>query len=127
MKSYLFSVAYILPSEIHAIILCLKDIERPLKGVIIYVSKKLSGQQAELNDLVADLGGDYKWQYDATCTHFIFQVRRQSDVNQIFVTLRSSDSGCKKHLSGFRSLVTRQYSAELVFLSLSVSYIMLVY
>ncbi|XP_078332044.1 DNA topoisomerase 2-binding protein 1-like isoform X2 [Crassostrea virginica] len=50
-----------------------EDIERPLKGVIIYVSKKLSGQQAELNDLVAELGGDYKWQYDATCTHFIFQ------------------------------------------------------
>lgn len=85
-----------LPTEIHAIILCLQDMERPLKGVIIYVSKKLSGQQAELNDLVAELGGDYKWQYDATCTHFIFQVRRQSDVNQIFVTLRNSDSGCKK-------------------------------
>lgn len=42
--------------------------------MIIYVSKKLSGQQAELNDLVAELGGDYKWQYDASCTHFVFQV-----------------------------------------------------
>jgi hypothetical protein len=46
----------------------------PLKGVVIYVSKKLSGQQAELNDIVSELGGDYKWQYDASCTHFIFQV-----------------------------------------------------
>lgn len=42
--------------------------------MVIYVSKKLSGQQAELNDLVAELGGDYKWQYDASCTHFVFQV-----------------------------------------------------
>ncbi|XP_055995895.1 DNA topoisomerase 2-binding protein 1-like [Ostrea edulis] len=49
------------------------NLVRPLKGVIIYVSKKLSGQQAELNDLVAELGGDYKWQYDTSCTHFIFQ------------------------------------------------------
>ncbi|XP_062568872.1 DNA topoisomerase 2-binding protein 1-A-like [Saccostrea cucullata] len=59
--------------------------KRPLKGVTIYVSKKLSGQQTELNDIVAELGGDYKWQYDATCTHFIFQGKTNDTTKEFRV------------------------------------------
>lgn len=47
----------------------------PLKGVVIAVSKKLSSHQAEYNNMVSLLGGDYRWTYDESCTHFIFQVR----------------------------------------------------
>ena len=45
-----------------------------LRGVVISVSKKLGKDQSELNDLVSSLGGDYRWNYDSSCTHFIFQV-----------------------------------------------------
>ena len=45
-----------------------------LCGVVISVSKKLAKDQSELNDLVSSLGGDYRWSYDNSCTHFIFQV-----------------------------------------------------
>ncbi|XP_061181170.1 DNA topoisomerase 2-binding protein 1-like [Saccostrea echinata] len=58
---------------------------RPLKGVTIYVSKKLSGQQAELNNIVEDLGGNYKWQYDATSTHFIFQGKTNDTTKEFRV------------------------------------------
>ena len=46
----------------------------PLHGVIIAVSKKLSAQQSEYNNTAAKLGADYRWTYDSSCTHFIFQV-----------------------------------------------------
>lgn len=62
-----------------------EDTARPLRGVVIYVSKKLSGQQAELNDLVAELGGDYKWQYDASCTHFVFQGKTNDTTKEFRV------------------------------------------
>ncbi|KAL3835828.1 hypothetical protein ACJMK2_021298 [Sinanodonta woodiana] len=48
-------------------------IDKPLKGVVISVSKKLCSKQAEYNDIVSELGGDYMWTYGSTCTHFIFQ------------------------------------------------------
>ncbi|KAK3591402.1 hypothetical protein CHS0354_005324 [Potamilus streckersoni] len=48
-------------------------IDKPLRGVVISVSKKLCSKQAEYNDIVSELGGDYMWTYDSTCTHFIFQ------------------------------------------------------
>ena len=41
---------------------------------MISVSKKLGKEQAELNDIVSTLGGDYTWNLDSSCTHFIFQV-----------------------------------------------------
>nr|KAG5696848.1 hypothetical protein BaRGS_030972 [Batillaria attramentaria] len=51
-----------------------QDEERgPLDGVIIAVSKKLSGNQMEYNSIVTELGGDYTWQSSEACTHFIFQ------------------------------------------------------
>ena len=46
----------------------------PLEGVVISVSKKLGVNQTEYNTIVVELGGDYHWQYSASCTHFIFQV-----------------------------------------------------
>ena len=33
---------------------------------------------AELHTLVTDLGGSYKWTFDATCTHYIYQGKRGS-------------------------------------------------
>eukprot|EP00058_Branchiostoma_floridae_P012092 XP_002597580.1 hypothetical protein BRAFLDRAFT_82314 [Branchiostoma floridae] len=48
---------------------------RPLSGVVIYVSKKLSKQQSDYNDLANSLGADYRWTYDESVTHFIFQGR----------------------------------------------------
>ncbi|XP_060078060.1 DNA topoisomerase 2-binding protein 1-like isoform X2 [Ylistrum balloti] len=47
----------------------------PLHGVIAVVNKKLSSQQSEFNNIVSDLGGDYRWSYDNSCTHYIFQGR----------------------------------------------------
>lgn len=47
----------------------------PLHGVTIVVNKKLLSQQSEFNNIVSDLGGDYRWSYDNTCTHYIFQGR----------------------------------------------------
>ena len=49
----------------------------PLKGVVIAVAKKLSKQQSEYNNIAAALGADYRWTYDQSCTHFIFQVGMQ--------------------------------------------------
>ena len=54
---------------------------------MISVSKKLAKDQSELNDLVSSLGGDYRWSYDNSCTHFIFQVKSvesQKDRGQLF-------------------------------------------
>ena len=45
-----------------------------LQGVIITVAKKLAKDQSEYNDIVTSLGGDYRWNSDNSCTHFIFQV-----------------------------------------------------
>ena len=46
----------------------------PLKGLVVAVSKKLSGQQSDMNNMAAELGADYRWTYDETCTHFVYQV-----------------------------------------------------
>ena len=46
----------------------------PLKGVVIAVAKKLSSRQSEFNNMVSELGGDYRWTYDPSVTHYIFQV-----------------------------------------------------
>ncbi len=52
----------------------LQESHGPLKGVVIGVSKKLGVKQSEYNNIAAALGADYRWTYDSTCTHFIFQV-----------------------------------------------------
>ncbi|KAL4228966.1 DNA topoisomerase 2-binding protein 1 [Mactra antiquata] len=59
-----------------------------LQGVVIIVGKKLTKDQSELNDLVASLGGDYRWNYDTSCTHFIFQGR-QNDTAKDFKHAKS--------------------------------------
>ncbi|XP_066278683.1 DNA topoisomerase 2-binding protein 1-like [Branchiostoma lanceolatum] len=61
---------------------------RPLSGVVIYVSKKLSKQQSDYNDLANCLGADYRWTYDESVTHFIFQGRA-NDTTKEFRTARS--------------------------------------
>lgn len=50
-----------------------KNSAKPLKGVILCVSKKLSNKQAELNKIVHSLGGDFRWNYSSDCTHFVYQ------------------------------------------------------
>ena len=41
---------------------------------MIAVCKKLTRNQSEYNSVAASLGADYRWMYDSSCTHFIFQV-----------------------------------------------------
>ncbi|XP_067686474.1 DNA topoisomerase 2-binding protein 1-like [Haliotis asinina] len=52
-----------------------EEMQGPLHGVVIAVSKKLLLNQAEYNNIVEDLGGFYSWKQDGSCTHFIFQGR----------------------------------------------------
>ncbi|XP_071103201.1 DNA topoisomerase 2-binding protein 1-like [Haliotis cracherodii] len=52
-----------------------EEVQGPLHGVVIAVSKKLLLNQAEYNNIVEDLGGFYSWKQDGSCTHFIFQGR----------------------------------------------------
>ncbi|KAH0627252.1 hypothetical protein JD844_002763 [Phrynosoma platyrhinos] len=54
---------------------------KPLADVVICVSKKLSKKQSELNAVAASLGADYRWCFDETVTHFIYQGR-QNDNNR---------------------------------------------
>ena len=35
-----------------------------LQGVVICVAKSLSNRQVELNELVKQLGGDFRWNFD---------------------------------------------------------------
>ncbi|XP_013785818.1 DNA topoisomerase 2-binding protein 1-like isoform X2 [Limulus polyphemus] len=55
--------------------------ERPLAGVVLCVSKKLSSKQGELNKIIGLLGGDYCWTYDSKCTHFVYQGK-SSDITR---------------------------------------------
>ncbi|XP_071515470.1 DNA topoisomerase 2-binding protein 1-like isoform X2 [Panulirus ornatus] len=59
------------------------DIQGPLTGVVICAARKLQDQQRTLYQAVAELGGDYRWAYDHTVTHFIFQGR-SNDTNKEF-------------------------------------------
>ncbi|XP_006009932.1 DNA topoisomerase 2-binding protein 1 isoform X3 [Latimeria chalumnae] len=52
---------------------------KPLSGVVICISKKLSKRQSELNAIAASLGADYRWCYDETVTHFIYQGRQNDN------------------------------------------------
>ncbi|XP_015267726.1 PREDICTED: DNA topoisomerase 2-binding protein 1 [Gekko japonicus] len=59
----------------------------PLTGVVICVSKKLSKRQSELNAVTASLGGDYRWSFDETVTHFIYQGK-QNDSNREYRSVK---------------------------------------
>nr|XP_026696149.1 DNA topoisomerase 2-binding protein 1-like isoform X2 [Ciona intestinalis] len=59
-----------------------------LRGVVVYVSKKLSDQRLKLNELVKQLGGEVRLGYDGSCTHFVFQGKN-NDPNREFRLARS--------------------------------------
>ncbi|XP_078519985.1 DNA topoisomerase 2-binding protein 1 isoform X1 [Lissotriton helveticus] len=59
----------------------------PLADVVICVSKKLSKKQGELNGIAASLGADYRWCFDETVTHFIYQGR-QNDTNREYKSVK---------------------------------------
>ena len=61
----------------------------------VYVSKKLAKTQAELNNIVETLGGDFFWIYNQSCTHFIYsgkandsnkELRLAKEQNKIIVS-----------------------------------------
>ncbi|XP_074911245.1 DNA topoisomerase 2-binding protein 1 isoform X2 [Buteo buteo] len=60
---------------------------KPLADVVIYVSKKLTKKQSELNALAASLGADYRWCLDETVTHFIYKGR-QNDNNKEYKSVK---------------------------------------
>ncbi|XP_068120933.1 DNA topoisomerase 2-binding protein 1-A-like, partial [Hyperolius riggenbachi] len=60
---------------------------RILSDVVICVSKKLSKRQGELNGVAASLGAEYRWSFDESVTHFIYQGR-QSDTNREYKSVK---------------------------------------
>ncbi|XP_042237542.1 DNA topoisomerase 2-binding protein 1-like isoform X2 [Homarus americanus] len=66
------------------------DDHSPLAGVIVCTARKLQDQQSDLYEAVEKLGGDYRWAYDHTVTHFIFQGR-SNDTNKDFRLARDQD------------------------------------
>ncbi|KAG8572750.1 hypothetical protein GDO81_012155 [Engystomops pustulosus] len=58
-----------------------------LKDVVICVSKKLSKRQGELNGIAASLGAEYRWCFDESVTHFIYQGK-QNDTNREFRSVK---------------------------------------
>ncbi|XP_075562654.1 DNA topoisomerase 2-binding protein 1 isoform X2 [Pelecanus crispus] len=60
---------------------------KPLADVVIYVSKKLSKKQSELNAVAASLGADYRWCFDETVTHFIYKGG-QNDNNKEYKSVK---------------------------------------
>uniref|UniRef100_UPI00398E5BD6 DNA topoisomerase 2-binding protein 1 n=1 Tax=Pristiophorus japonicus TaxID=55135 RepID=UPI00398E5BD6 len=60
---------------------------KALADVVICVSKKLGKKQSDLNAIAASLGADYRWSYDETVTHFIYQGR-QNDSNREYKSVK---------------------------------------
>uniref|UniRef100_A0A674K490 BRCT domain-containing protein n=1 Tax=Terrapene triunguis TaxID=2587831 RepID=A0A674K490_9SAUR len=60
---------------------------KPLADLVICVSKKLSKKQSELNAVAASLGADYRWCFDETVTHFIYQGR-QNDSSKEYKSVK---------------------------------------
>ncbi|NXR79258.1 TOPB1 protein, partial [Pycnonotus jocosus] len=60
---------------------------KPLAGAVIYVSKKLSTRQRELNAAAASVGADYRWCFDETVTHFIYKGG-QNDNNKEYKSVK---------------------------------------
>ncbi|KAM4705108.1 DNA topoisomerase 2-binding protein 1 [Rhinophrynus dorsalis] len=58
-----------------------------LQDVVICVSKKLSKKQGELNGIAASLGAEYRWCFDESVTHFIYQGR-QNDSNREYRSVK---------------------------------------
>ncbi|XP_007899035.1 DNA topoisomerase 2-binding protein 1 isoform X3 [Callorhinchus milii] len=53
--------------------------DKLLVNVVICVSKKLGKKQGNLNAIAASLGAEYRWSYDETVTHFIYQGRQNDN------------------------------------------------
>ncbi|XP_048190944.1 DNA topoisomerase 2-binding protein 1 [Perognathus longimembris pacificus] len=64
-----------------------EEAAKPLVNVVVCVSKKLGKKQSELNGLAASLGADYRWSFDETVTHFIYQGRSH-DTNREYKAVR---------------------------------------
>ncbi|XP_023562364.1 DNA topoisomerase 2-binding protein 1 isoform X2 [Octodon degus] len=64
-----------------------EEAPKPLHKVVICVSKKLSKKQSELNGIAACLGADYRWSFDETVTHFIYQGRA-NDSNREYKSVK---------------------------------------
>ncbi|XP_029796116.1 DNA topoisomerase 2-binding protein 1 isoform X2 [Suricata suricatta] len=64
-----------------------EEAPNPLHKVVICVSKKLSKKQSELNRIAASLGADYRWSFDETVTHFIYQGR-PNDTNREYKSVK---------------------------------------
>ncbi|KAM9187740.1 DNA topoisomerase 2-binding protein 1 [Dugong dugon] len=64
-----------------------EEVPKPLHKVVICVSKKLSKKQSELNGIAASLGADYRWSFDETVTHFIYQGR-PNDTNREYKSVK---------------------------------------
>ncbi|KAM4821343.1 DNA topoisomerase 2-binding protein 1 isoform 1-T1 [Thomomys bottae] len=64
-----------------------EEATKPLVGVVACVSKKLSKKQRELNGLASSLGAEYRWSFDETVTHFIYQGR-SNDTNREYKSVR---------------------------------------
>jgi hypothetical protein len=50
-----------------------------LKNVHVYVCKRFQKEQVKFYDLVVELGGNFLWNYNAACTHFIYTGRIDDD------------------------------------------------
>uniref|UniRef100_A0A8C0HT85 DNA topoisomerase 2-binding protein 1 n=1 Tax=Balaenoptera musculus TaxID=9771 RepID=A0A8C0HT85_BALMU len=64
-----------------------EEAPKPLHKVVVCVSKKLSKRQSELNGIAASLGADYRWSFDETVTHFIYQGR-PNDTNREYKSVK---------------------------------------
>uniref|UniRef100_A0A8D1GQ87 BRCT domain-containing protein n=1 Tax=Sus scrofa TaxID=9823 RepID=A0A8D1GQ87_PIG len=64
-----------------------EEAPKPLHKVVVCVSKKLSKKQSELNGIAASLGADYRWSFDETVTHFIYQGR-PNDTNREYKSVK---------------------------------------
>ncbi|XP_052804049.1 DNA topoisomerase 2-binding protein 1-A-like isoform X2 [Mya arenaria] len=60
-----------------------EEVPTALVGVVITVGRRLAKDQSEFNEIVTSLGGEYRWTFDNSCTHFIFQGR-QNDTAKDF-------------------------------------------
>ncbi|XP_067910854.1 DNA topoisomerase 2-binding protein 1 [Heterodontus francisci] len=64
-----------------------KEEPKVLADVVICVSKKLGKKQGDLNAIAASLGADYRWSFDETVTHFIYQGR-QNDSSREYKSVK---------------------------------------
>ncbi|XP_066441313.1 DNA topoisomerase 2-binding protein 1 isoform X3 [Eleutherodactylus coqui] len=70
-----------------------KDVDQEpqiLQDVVMCVSKKLSKKQGDLNAIAASLGAEFRWCFDESVTHFIYQGK-QNDTNREFRSVKEKN------------------------------------